>query len=48
MSEWILVLYPVLLLAYLMLAARWQPKLERSRADDHHHPRHHARGLRGD
>lgn len=44
MSEWILLLYPVLLLAYLMLAARWQPKVEPS----HSHRHHHARGLRGD
>ncbi|HET7201760.1 MAG TPA: hypothetical protein VFI92_00180 [Steroidobacteraceae bacterium] len=43
MSEWILLLYPVLLLAYLMLAARWQPKVEPSRSGHRH-----ARGLRGD
>ena len=42
MSEWILLLYPVLLLGYLMLAARWQPKVQPSPR------RHHARGLRGD
>jgi hypothetical protein len=26
MSEFVLILYPILLLGYLMLAARWQPK----------------------
>lgn len=26
MSEYVLILYPILLLGYLMLAARWQPK----------------------
>jgi hypothetical protein len=25
-NEWILALYPVALIGYLMLAARWQPK----------------------
>ena len=45
MTEWILLLYPVLLLAYLMLAARWQPKLESSRAGEQH--RGYSRGRRG-
>ncbi|HET9694863.1 MAG TPA: hypothetical protein VFP48_10790 [Steroidobacteraceae bacterium] len=49
MSEWILILYPVLLLAYLMLAARWQPKHEPSWSDEHHRRQsHHGRGLRDD
>jgi hypothetical protein len=26
MSEYVLILYPIVLLGYLMLAARWQPK----------------------
>jgi hypothetical protein len=42
MTEWILLLYPVLLLAFLMLAARLQPKAEPSRVGDHEHRRHHG------
>lgn len=34
MNEWLLLLYPVLLFGYLMLAARWQPRVEPSRRDD--------------
>jgi len=29
-SEWILFLYPVALIGYLVLAARWQPKAHRA------------------
>lgn len=43
MSEYVLILYPILLLGYLMLAARWQPKgaPEPARREDH------AEGARG-
>jgi len=36
MSEYVLILYPILLLGYLMLAARWQPKgaPESARSED--------------
>jgi cytochrome c-type biogenesis protein CcmH/NrfG len=36
MSEVVLILYPIVLLAYLMLAARWQPKGSPQRADPQH------------
>jgi hypothetical protein len=45
MGEWFLLVYPVLLLAYLMLAARWQPKHAPSRSDDERRAddrRHHG------
>jgi hypothetical protein len=48
MNEWILLVYPVFLFGYLVLAARWQPKVEPSRTNDGPHRRHQARGLRDD
>ena len=45
MGEWILLVYPVALLGYLMLAARWQPRYEPSRHDEDRDSRHgHRRG----
>jgi hypothetical protein len=35
MNEWILLVYPVALIGYLILAARWQPKARPSRVDRH-------------
>ena len=40
-SEWILFVYPVALIGYLILAARWQPKT--SRADGHQRRPQHER-----
>lgn len=34
MSEYVLILYPILLFGYLMLAARWQPKSHPAQHDD--------------
>jgi len=33
-SEWILFVYPLALIGYLMLAARWQPKASRAETRD--------------
>jgi hypothetical protein len=34
-NEWILLVYPVALIGYLILAARWQPKTRPTRVDRH-------------
>jgi hypothetical protein len=48
MGEWILLVYPLALLGYLMLAARWQPRYEPSRhdADDDREAPRRAQGAR--
>jgi len=33
-SEWILFVYPLALIGYLMLAARWQPKASPAKSRD--------------
>ena len=33
-SEWIVFVYPLALIGYLMLAARWQPKASRAETRD--------------
>jgi hypothetical protein len=38
-NEWILAVYPVALIGYLMLAARWQPKTRT--AEDRRRRREH-------
>jgi len=45
MNEWFLLIYPAVLFAYLMLAARWQPKGSANVLDDRM-PGHPRRGLR--
>ena len=34
-NEWILLVYPLALVGYLVLAARWQPKTRPTRVDRH-------------
>jgi hypothetical protein len=36
-NEWILFAYPVALIGYLVLVARWQPKARPSRVDGRFH-----------
>ena len=41
MGEWILFVYPVALIGYLMLAARWQPKTSPAQSRDRSLRREH-------